>query len=50
MAMLSVISDWLDLPLDMAIRRFEEIEGWQLARNLANSVYNLTDAAPFSRD
>ena len=34
----------------MKITRFEEIEGWQLARELAKSVYALTKQERFSRD
>lgn len=34
----------------MAIERFEDIEGWQLARELAQKVYGLTKNARFSRD
>jgi len=34
----------------MAIRRFEDIEGWQLGRELSRSVYRVTSRPPFSRD
>ncbi|MFN0129753.1 MAG: four helix bundle protein [Verrucomicrobiales bacterium] len=34
----------------MAIRRFEEIEGWQLARQLTKAVYAATREGRFSRD
>jgi len=34
----------------MKIERFEDIEGWQMARELANQVYAVTKAAEFSRD
>jgi four helix bundle protein len=34
----------------MKITRFEEIEGWQLARRLANFVYDATQVGAFSRD
>jgi four helix bundle protein len=32
------------------IRRFEDIEAWQLARQLTRAVYDVTRTAPFSRD
>lgn len=32
------------------ISRFEEIESWQLARELTNMVYGFTRREPFSRD
>jgi four helix bundle protein len=32
------------------IRRFEEIEGWQMARDLTNRIYKLSSRGPFSRD
>jgi len=32
------------------IERFEDIEGWQLARELARMVYSLTKGVEFSRD
>jgi len=35
----------------MAITRFEDIEGWQLARELCKQVYAAIDASPaFSKD
>ena len=34
----------------MKIERFEDIEAWQLARELARKVYNLTKKTEFSRD
>ena len=34
----------------MKIERFEEIEAWQLARELTLKVYDLTKKAKFSRD
>jgi four helix bundle protein len=34
----------------MKITRFEEIEGWQLARELTQKVYSLTSTERFSRD
>jgi len=34
----------------MRIERFEDIEAWQLARELARKVYSLTKKAKFSRD
>ncbi len=34
----------------MRIDRFEDIEAWQLARELARRVYNLTSNSEFSRD
>ena len=34
----------------MRIDRFEDIEAWQLARELANKVYGLTKKANFARD
>lgn len=34
----------------MAIRRFEEIEGWQLGRELARAVYEATKGKPFAAD
>src|SRR3954468_17315976 len=32
------------------IRRFEDIEAWQLARVLANRIYDVTSGTSFSRD
>ena len=32
------------------IKRFEEIKGWQEARDLTQKIYRLTMQAPFSRD
>ncbi|MFA5835644.1 MAG: four helix bundle protein [Bellilinea sp.] len=32
------------------IKRFEEIKGWQEARDLTQKIYRLTLQAPFSRD
>ena len=34
----------------MKIERFEDIEAWQLARQLTHKVYGLTRKAKFSRD
>ena len=34
----------------MKIERFEDIEAWQLARELARKVYDLTKKPRFSRD
>ena len=34
----------------MRIERFEDIEAWQLARELALRVYGLTKKAKFARD
>jgi four helix bundle protein len=34
----------------MKIKRFEEIEAWQLARHLTQQIYRLTDKDKFSRD
>ena len=34
----------------MRIDRFEEIEAWQLARELTRKVYSLTKQQPFSED
>ncbi len=34
----------------MGIRRFEEIEAWQIARELTRGVYATTRTQPFSRD
>ena len=34
----------------MKIERFEDIEAWQLARELTNKVYKLTKKSSFSRD
>jgi len=34
----------------MKIERFEDIEAWQLARELTRKVYHLTKKARFSRD
>ena len=34
----------------MKIERFEDIEAWQLARELTNKVYGLTKKTKFSRD
>ncbi len=32
------------------IERFEDLKGWQKARELANAVYDLTDHSDFARD
>lgn len=34
----------------MKIERFEDIEGWQMARELTKMVYDLTRKGDFSRD
>ena len=34
----------------MGISRFEDIEAWQLARALANRIYDLTSGALFAKD
>jgi four helix bundle protein len=34
----------------MKIERFEEIEGWQIARELNREIYAVTKSGPFSRD
>lgn len=34
----------------MGIKRFEDIEAWQLARELTQKVYNLTKQPHFSKD
>jgi four helix bundle protein len=34
----------------LGIERFEDIEAWQLARELASKVYNLTKKPEFARD
>jgi len=34
----------------MTIQRFEEIEGWQAARELVNSIYDLTMNGDFAMD
>ena len=34
----------------MRIERFEDIEAWQLARELTHKVYSLTKKAEFARD
>jgi len=34
----------------MRIERFEDIELWQLARELTHKVYSLTKKAKFARD
>ena len=34
----------------MRITRFEDIEGWQLARQLCSTIYGLTGEGRFSRD
>lgn len=34
----------------MTIRRFEEIEGWQLARELTKQVYSVAMAGAFAKD
>ena len=34
----------------MIIERFEDIEAWQLARQLTCKVYNLTKKTKFARD
>ena len=35
---------------NMKIKRFEEIEAWQLARELTRKVYQLTNKGRFARD
>ncbi len=32
------------------IRRFEDLEGWQKARKLANAIYDLTEQPRFAKD
>jgi hypothetical protein len=32
------------------ITRFEDIEAWQTARQLANMIYDLTESGSFERD
>ena len=32
------------------IERFEDIEGWKLARRVANRVYDISDVGRFSKD
>ncbi|HEY4721362.1 MAG TPA: four helix bundle protein [Anaerolineae bacterium] len=32
------------------IERFEELQSWQKARQLANTIYDLTDRASFAKD
>ena len=34
----------------MKIERFEDIQGWQEARNLTKKIYELTNRLPFKRD
>ena len=34
----------------MAIRRFEDIEAWQLARELTNQIYEVTKEGLFAQD
>ena len=34
----------------MTIRRFDEIEGWQLARELTKLVYSVAVIGPFAKD
>src|SRR5207247_7240168 len=34
----------------MTFRRFEEIEAWQIAREIAGRLYDLTDRGAFARD
>ena len=34
----------------MKIERFEDIEAWQLARELTRKVYGLTEKPEFARD
>ena len=34
----------------MSIRRFEEIKGWQLARELTNQVYSVAMRGAFAKD
>ncbi len=34
----------------MKIERFEDIEGWQLGRELAARIYNATNQMPFAQD
>ncbi len=32
------------------IERFEDLQSWQKARQLANSIYDMTETSPFSKD
>ncbi len=34
----------------MSIQRFEDIEGWQLARGLSQEIYKVTRTGSFIRD
>ena len=34
----------------MGIKRFEDIEGWQLARQISQQLYQLADSTPLARD
>lgn len=34
----------------MSIRRFEDIEGWQIARELAREIYAVTKSGKFAQD
>src|SRR5690554_1256399 len=37
-------------PSPMKIERFEDIEGWQIGRELTKEVYAATAVGPFARD
>ena len=34
----------------MKIKRFEDLEGWQIARELTNQIYAITKEGPIARD
>jgi four helix bundle protein len=34
----------------MKIERFEDVQAWQMARELANMVYDVTDSGVFAKD
>lgn len=34
----------------MSIKRFEDIEGWQLARDVSKRIYLLADSTPLAKD
>ena len=47
-----VVGSWLDFCFNegMRIERFEEIEGWKLARELTQKVYEITKQGEFAKD
>lgn len=34
----------------MSIKRFEDVEGWQMARDVSKRIYQLADSTPLAKD